>query len=89
MTATPSADEIRSQVFDIVAKQAKIDVATIRDDPTLTDLGLASLDAIEVIFDIEERFDISFPEQGINFATGTAGDLVDAVGRVLAAGDQQ
>ena len=63
MTATPSADEIRSQVFDIVAKQAKIDVATIRDDSTLTDLGLASLDAIEVIFDIEERFDISFPEQ--------------------------
>lgn len=88
MTATPDINDIRQQVFAIVAQQAKIDVATVRDDATLGALGLASLDAIEVIFDIEEAFDISFPEQGIDFTTGTVRDLIDATASVLAGGGE-
>lgn len=88
MTAIPDIGDIRRQVFAIVARQAKIDVATVQDDSTLGALGLASLDAIEVIFDIEEAFDISFPEQGIDFTTGTVRDLIDAVVPVLGAGGE-
>lgn len=79
MTAT-----IQQQVFEIIAKQAKIEVATIRPESTLKDLGVASLEAIEMIFDIEEHFDINFPEQqGANFDTDTAQSLVDAVQKAL------
>jgi acyl carrier protein len=79
MTAT-----IQQQVFEIIAKQAKIEVATIRPESTLKDLGVASLEAIEMIFDIEEHFDINFPEQqGANFETDTAQSLVDAVQKAL------
>lgn len=81
-----SIEEIRAEVAAIVARQAKLDVAAVQDDSTLSDLGLASLDAIEVIFDIEEAFDISFPEQGIDFTTGTVRNLVDAVLPVLDGG---
>ena len=80
MTAT-----IQQQVFEIIARQAKIEVATIQPGSTLKDLGIASLEAIEMIFDIEEHFDISFPEQqGANFDTDTAQSLVDAVEKALA-----
>ena len=74
------APTIQQQVFEIIAKQAKIDISTIKPESTLKDLGIASLDAIELIFDIEEHFDINFPEQqGANFDSDTAQSLVDAV----------
>ena len=40
---------------------------------------MASIEAIEVIFDIEEHFDITFPDQGANFDTDTVQHLIDAV----------
>jgi acyl carrier protein len=77
-------DTTQQQVFDIIAKQAKIDVATIKSESTLKDLGIASLEAIELIFDIEEHFDITFPDQqGANFDSDTVQSLVDAVQKAL------
>jgi len=50
----------------------------------LKDLGVESLEAIELIFDIEEHFDITFPDQqGANFDSDTAQSLVDAVQTAL------
>ncbi len=73
-------DTTQQQVFDIIAKQAKIDVATITPESTLKDLGVASLEAIELIFDMEEHFDITFPDQqGANFDSDTVQSLLDAV----------
>lgn len=80
-----SNDAIESRIFAIIAKQAKLDVATVTPQSTLKDLGVASLDAIEVIFDIEEAFDITFPDQGTNFDTDTVQHLIDAVRVALAA----
>ncbi len=77
-------DTTQQQVFDIIAKQAKIDVSTIKPESTLKDLGIESLEAIEVIFDIEEHFNINFPDQqGANFDSDTAQSLVDAVQKAL------
>lgn len=77
-------ETIQQQVFEIIAKQAKIEVATIQPESTLKDLSIASLEAIEMIFDIEERFNINFPDQqGANFDTDTAQSLVDAVQKAL------
>jgi acyl carrier protein len=77
-------DTTQQQVFEIIAKQAKIDVTTIRPESTLKELGVASLEAIELIFDIEEHFNINFPDQqGANFDTDTVQSLVDAVQKAL------
>jgi len=77
-------DATQQKVFEIIAKQAKIDVAAIKPESTLKDLGIASLEAIELIFDIEEHFDITFPDQqGANFDSDTASSLVEAVQKAL------
>jgi acyl carrier protein len=82
--ASVMAPTTQQQVFEIIAKQAKVEISTITPESTLKDLGIASLDAIELIFDIEEHFDISFPEQqGANFDSDTAQSLVDAVQKAL------
>ena len=79
MTDTLSPDDVSKQVISIVAKQAKVDEAKVTAESTLKDLGVASLEAIEMIFDIEAHFDITIPDQGANFDTDTVQSLVNAV----------
>jgi acyl carrier protein len=74
----------QQEVFEIISKQAKIDMGIIKPESTLKDLGVASLDAIEVIFDIEEHFNINLPNEDTDFENGTVGQLVEAVDRQLA-----
>lgn len=74
----------QQEVFEIISKQAKIEIGVIQPESTLKDLGVASLDAIEVIFDIEEHFNINLPNEDTDFEAGTVGHLVAAVDRQLA-----
>jgi acyl carrier protein len=81
----PLSDEaIREQVFAIVATQTKVDPSVLRPEATLKDLGVASLEAIELIFDLEEHFGITFPEDRADFDTDTLQQLIDAVQGALA-----
>ena len=71
--------EIADQVLDIVAKHVDVDRATLTPEATLKDLGVDSLEAIETIFDIEEHFDINFPDRDPNLDDGTIAGLIGAV----------
>ena len=76
---------IADQVFDIVAQHGGIDRATLTPESTLKELGVDSLEAIETIFDVEERFNISFPNQDPNLDSGTLAGLIESVEQALAA----
>ncbi len=80
---------MENDIIDIVATQAKVDRATLKRDTHLSELNLQSIDIIELIFAIEDKFDISVPyspsdlnSAGISFET--VGDLIDAVKRLTA-----
>lgn len=75
---------IAGQVFDIVAKHGELDRATLTPESTLKDLGIDSLEAIETIFDVEEHFNINFPNQDPNLDDGTLGGLITSVEQALA-----
>jgi len=75
---------ITDQVFDIVAKHGDIDRAILTPASTLRDLGVDSLEAIETIFDVEEHFNINFPNQDPNLDDGTLGGLINSVEQALA-----
>jgi acyl carrier protein len=55
------ADSVRDRVIAIIAEQAVLDVADVKPDMSLEDLGIDSLGLVESIFAIEEAFDISVP----------------------------
>src|ERR1700754_1550504 len=65
-------DQIESRVLDIIAKSAGVEREKVTPETTFKDLGIGSLDAIEVIFDIEEAFDIHLPEQDAHLHTDNA-----------------
>lgn len=70
----PRADEI----LDIVAKETGVDRARLTPDAVLSDLEIPSLDLVQTIFAIEERYKVDIPvvseRTGAEFET--VGDLV-------------
>lgn len=74
---------VQSQIFAIIANTASVDVASIESHTTIRDLGVASLDTIEMIFKIEETFDIELSDRDVDLHSATAATLVAAVERAL------
>ena len=72
-------------IYDIIAKTCAIDRSKITPESTLRDLDVHSLDAVQVLFEIEDRFDVSVPEREDQYAAGTVHDLVEGVERLVVA----
>ena len=58
-----SRDAIKSTINDIIAKQIVIDANKITDTSTLKDLGADSLDTVEVIMNVEDKYNITIPDE--------------------------
>lgn len=55
----PSLEEIKSRINDVLKSFEKVDVSKISPSASfMGDLGLDSLDAVEVVMAIEEEFNI-------------------------------
>lgn len=72
-------EAVRRAVIDILAQQALRDPATLDAADRVSDLGIDSLGMAEVIFAIEERFDVSVPAGQGAADFGTVGAVVAAV----------
>ena len=68
----PSDDEL----FDVISKEALVDRAILNRDAELEDLGIASLDVISVLFEVEERFGIVVEADELSDCK-TLGQLID------------
>jgi len=80
---------LESDVIEIIAKQVNRDPAAVKRDDRLQDLDIQSLDVAEIVFAIEEKFDIEVPYNandtnaaGISF--DTVGDVVDGIAKLVA-----
>jgi acyl carrier protein len=71
-------------IFDIIAKTCSIERSRITLDSTLKDLDVHSLDAVQVLFEIEDRYNVSVPEREDQYSAGTVRDLIEGVDRLLA-----
>ncbi len=71
-------------IFDIIAKTCSIPRERITLESTMKDLDVHSLDAVQVLFEIEDRFEIAVPEREDQYSAGTVGDLVAGVDKLLA-----
>jgi acyl carrier protein len=78
---TTATDEVSQAVVAIIAKKLR----DTKREPALTDrldeLGLDSFAAVEMIFDLEEKFDIQIPynSNDARMEFETVGDVVEAI----------
>ena len=83
------SDDVAERVTRIIAEQALVDPEVVRPETTLDDLGLDSLALVEVVFGIEEAFDISVPfnaneQDRSEFDISTVAQIVAGVKQLIA-----
>ncbi len=72
--------DVAADVIAIIAKKVPGD-KTITESDNLQELGLELIDALEMVFDLEEKFGIQIPYNANSAATdfATVGDVVKAI----------
>jgi acyl carrier protein len=75
-------DDIQQIVLEILLRKKTIDPATIRPETTLASLGIDSLEGLEVIFALEDRFNVRISDED---AAGmkTVGEVIAGVQRLV------
>jgi acyl carrier protein len=76
------AQDIENELIKAIVRQKKLDAATINRGSLLTGLGITSLDAISIVYDIEEQFGIEVPNEALQ-GLQTVGDIVDSLTRLI------
>ncbi len=71
------------QIKDLIVKKLGVDRDKLVDDQPMTEFGIDSLSQAELLFEIEEHFNISVPEN--KYKILTLKDLASAVSEILAA----
>jgi acyl carrier protein len=84
--------DVAGGVLEIIAKQAKVAPETLKRETALGDLGIESFDTIEIVFALEEKFDIEVPfnanaDDKANASFNTVGDVMDAIQKIVDARD--
>jgi acyl carrier protein len=67
-------DDVRS----IIAKSLNIPLEKLTPDARLDELGAESLDVIEIVFELEEKFDISIPLNANDATRLTSSDTANS-----------
>lgn len=83
------SDDVTRKVIAIIAQHARLEPERLTPDSTLAALGIDSLGIVEMMFDIEEAFDISVPYNAneaarSDFDISTVAKIVEAVKRLVA-----
>ncbi|OBZ88585.1 Acyl carrier protein 2, mitochondrial [Choanephora cucurbitarum] len=64
MYASLPKEDVQSRVLDVVKSFEKVDAAKVTPDSSfIKDLGLDSLDTVEVVMAIEEEFSVEIPDK--------------------------
>ena len=78
-------DEIEKRVNDVLNEVLGVDYSEIKGDAVLSDdLDADSLDAVEVVMELEHEFDISIPDEKMySNKSYTVKDVYDLVEELL------
>lgn len=73
--------DLEQKIFDIVAEKADVSRDVLSREARIKELEISSLDFVEIVFAVEEAYDIELPYNAntIDSDFGTLGDVIDAV----------
>jgi acyl carrier protein len=77
-------EHIKEAVVAAISRQKAIPASEIQGDSTLRQLGISSLDAITIVYEIEDAFDIEVPNEAME-GLNTVDDIVAGIDGLLTA----
>jgi acyl carrier protein len=84
MDGLPASDELIARVTAVIAKTQKIPPESVTIEKTFEELKIDSLDGINLLFALEEEFDIDIPDEPANKIRSVR-EMVEGVGTLLSA----
>ncbi|PYV19104.1 MAG: phosphopantetheine-binding protein [Acidobacteria bacterium] len=74
--------DVESKVIEIVTREQHLPPGTVKRNSTFTELGIDSLDGVNILFALEEEFKIDIPDAVAQNMKSVA-QVVDGLTRVL------
>jgi len=78
------SDAVAEKVIATLASVKRIPAETIALDTNLQDLGIDSLDVFTLLFELENAFKISIPDDDVR-SIRTVNDIVEGIKKIMAA----
>lgn len=81
-------DDLSKRVISVIAATQHIAVEKITEESTFQELGIDSLDGINILFALENEFNINIPDDEAQ-AIRTVHDAIEGVRKLLEGGEGQ
>jgi acyl carrier protein len=76
------SDELTQRVLRIIAETQRKDPAQVTIDSSFEELGIDSMDGVNIVFALENEFDINVPDEEVK-SIRSVRDMVDGVIRLI------
>jgi acyl carrier protein len=78
------SDELIQRVLKVIATSKRIPLETVTIDSDFQQLNIDSMDAVEILFGLENEFDITIPDDEVRGVRNVR-QMCEGVGKLLAA----
>ena len=78
------SDDLIQRVLKVIATSKRIPLETVTIDGDFQQLGIDSMDAVEILFALENEFDISIPDEEVRSVRNVR-QMCEGVERLIAA----
>ena len=82
-TNSPETDALTQTVLRIVAETQRKELSLVRLDSTFEELGIDSMDGVNIVFALENEFDVNVPDEEVKNIRSVH-DMVEGVRRLVA-----
>lgn len=79
-----SPETVQARIFRVISKSKRINLAAVQSDRTFEELGIDSLDRLNLLFDLESEFGIEIDDEQAKQAS-KVGDIVAGIQQLLMA----
>jgi acyl carrier protein len=79
------ADDVMSRVIRVIAETQRVPLDTIKPESTFEELKIDSLDGINIVFAIENEFNINVPDDAAK-SLRSVRDVAEGVEKLVAGG---
>ncbi|HEX3879788.1 MAG TPA: phosphopantetheine-binding protein [Bryobacteraceae bacterium] len=78
------SDDLNERVLKCIATSKRIPLETVTIDSEFQELGIDSMDAVEILFALENEFDISIPDDEVRNVRNVR-QMCEGVAKLVAA----
>jgi acyl carrier protein len=78
------SDELIQRVLKVIAASKRIPLETVTIESDFQQLGIDSMDAVEILFALENEFDVSIPDDDVRNVRGIR-QMCEGVEKLVAA----